>query len=690
MKQALGLVHSQQAQSRAPQKTPPSAEKCLTLVRRGRLGLLMALVLLGGGAGYHVFAETPARASTATFGTPSSLAPKRWSFFDFGLTPTQSGGRVKPLDSFARETVLFVTGSRSFKGWQSLDLLLSWIAEPELWEQEPFVLVNRQDVRLALGLPEQRSLFTPAELMGHPRLLQEIEALQSQGGDLAPPPPGAVTKKDPKEAEFKAVYERLLVYQGVVSGQGWLLVPRPTPAAWLSLAEATALDPVRAHGQQQEALQPDHHANEQDRGEANEDGSHDTAPKDTLRQESLRTPLPPAARGQDPEAVEAAHRGLHLPSGDDPSAAIIALQFQGVLRAYLSGLEGSFQSQVGLLREAVEGAMEGGSSVKGQSGQVQDTLRYRLLAESNYNRWHLFQWAWIFYFTAGLLFTLALTLALPARLLLGIAQGTMGAAFISHGLGMALRCFIAGRPPVTNMYESVIWVSFGTVVFAFALSWLQKSPAVLAVACFLATLGLIAGDAAPAILDPSIQPLMPVLRSNYWLLIHVLTITSGYAAFALSMGLANLNVYHFCRKAPSSQTNRLNQQIYRATQIGVLLIAAGTILGGVWADASWGRFWGWDPKEVWALITLLCYAVILHGRFTSWIGNFGFAAWSIVAFLSVIMAWYGVNFILGAGLHSYGFATGGSTALAFFLLLQLSYVAGASLLYWRQQKTANS
>ena len=107
----------------------------------------------------------------------------------------------------------------------------------------------------------------------------------------------------------------------------------------------------------------------------------------------------------------------------------------------------------------------------------------------------------------------------------------------------------------------------------------------------------------------------------------------------------------------------LSNFIYRAMQVGVLLIAAGTILGGVWADYSWGRFWGWDPKEVWALITLLVYLVPLHGRFAGWVSTFGLVGRSVVCFLSVIMAWYGVNFVLGVGLHTYGFVEGGSQGI---------------------------
>ena len=112
----------------------------------------------------------------------------------------------------------------------------------------------------------------------------------------------------------------------------------------------------------------------------------------------------------------------------------------------------------------------------------------------------------------------------------------------------------------------------------------------------------------------------------------------------------------------------LSNFIYRTMQVGVLLIAAGTILGGVWADYSWGRFWGWDPKEVWALITLLVYLIPLHGRFAGWVSTFGLVVASVVCFLSVIMAWYGVNFVLGVGLHSYGFVEGGSQGIMMVII----------------------
>jgi hypothetical protein len=122
-------------------------------------------------------------------------------------------------------------------------------------------------------------------------------------------------------------------------------------------------------------------------------------------------------------------------------------------------------------------------------------------------------------------------------------------------------------------------------------------------------------------------------------------------------------------------------------QLGVILLAAGTILGGVWANYSWGRFWGWDPKETWALIALLCYILTLHGRLAGWWTQFGLVVASVVCFLAVLMAWYGVNFVLGKGLHSYGFGIGGETYVVGFVIADLLFVAFA---IWRYRSTKTS
>jgi ABC-type transport system involved in cytochrome c biogenesis permease subunit len=174
----------------------------------------------------------------------------------------------------------------------------------------------------------------------------------------------------------------------------------------------------------------------------------------------------------------------------------------------------------------------------------------------------------------------------------------------------------------------------------------------------------------------------------------VLTIVSSYAAGALAWGLGLLSLGHYLlgtyrpaaagrAKQPPAACAELAGFIYKAMQVAVMLLAAGTILGGLWADVSWGRFWGWDPKEVWALISFLAYIAILHGRYAGWIGNFGLAAGAVVGAAVIGMSWYVVNFLLGAGLHSYGFGQGGQTEFFVFLVLNFALLAAAA---WRWKR----
>ncbi len=240
--------------------------------------------------------------------------------------------------------------------------------------------------------------------------------------------------------------------------------------------------------------------------------------------------------------------------------------------------------------------------------------------------------------------------------------------FLVHAFGIVLRMWIAGRPPVTNMYESIIWVSWAVAFFSLLLWFFYRSSSLPAIAACVSALALLIGENFPAVLDPSISPLVPVLRNNYWLTIHVLTITLGYGAFALNWGIAHALLYVSAFHKKRELIDHLTEYLYRSLQIGVLLLATGTVLGGVWASYSWGRFWGWDPKETWALIAVLAYLAVLHSRTAGWFDSFGVAFWSAICFLTVLMAWYGVNFVLGVGLHSYGFGGGGLPYVLMFVL----------------------
>lgn len=265
---------------------------------------------------------------------------------------------------------------------------------------------------------------------------------------------------------------------------------------------------------------------------------------------------------------------------------------------------------------------------------------------------------------------------------LGLIAAVAGLVFQTSGIVM--RCMIAGRPPVTNMYESIIWVSFAVLFFGMIFFLRYRASVYLLGALPVSLVALLLVHQMPIAMPASIDPLVPVLRDNFWLTIHVLTITLSYAAFALAMGFGHILLFRYARDPVAARADQsMHFWLYRVLQLGVLLLAAGTILGGVWANYSWGRFWGWDPKETWALIALLCYILTLHGRLAGWWTQFGLVVASVVCFLAVLMAWYGVNFVLGKGLHSYGFGLGGETYVASFVVADLLFVGFA---IWRHRK----
>jgi ABC-type transport system involved in cytochrome c biogenesis permease subunit len=178
---------------------------------------------------------------------------------------------------------------------------------------------------------------------------------------------------------------------------------------------------------------------------------------------------------------------------------------------------------------------------------------------------------------------------------------------------------------------------------------------------------------ANGMLDPGISPLVPVLRDNFWLSTHVTTVILSYAALSLSWLIANgLMIRDRFFKVSSAEYRYGVDLIYTCIKCGVVMLAIGIILGGVWADYSWGRFWGWDPKETWSLIVLLVYIAILHGKSTSWIPPQRFVPLVAGAFMTVMMAWFGVNYILASGLHSYGFSEGGAVFLGSFFAIQIA------------------
>lgn len=366
-------------------------------------------------------------------------------------------------------------------------------------------------------------------------------------------------------------------------------------------------------------------------------------------------------------------------------------QLEGEHQAAFGELAKSFAEYIGAVAQDPKSA-----EVKEKAGALDAAvLKFREVAKSNnpalydhdrkvnlevhYNHFHPFRWAYIFYMLASVAVLLVWTMNKPGLMKYGWILASVG--FALHTYGFGVRMYLMDRAPVTNMYETVVWMSWGAVVFAAILEIIYKYRFIFFAGTLGAMISLIVADSAPAVLDPILTPLEPVLRSNYWLTVHVMTITISYAAFFLAFILGDIGLIYYIRGEEKFQDKlkAIANSIYRSMQIGIAFLAPGIILGGIWADYSWGRFWGWDPKETWALIALLGYLAVLHGRLGGWFRNFGMIAAGVVTFSLVIMAWYGVNFVLGAGLHSYGFGAGGVEYVTGFVVAHFLLVIYAAL-----------
>lgn len=243
-----------------------------------------------------------------------------------------------------------------------------------------------------------------------------------------------------------------------------------------------------------------------------------------------------------------------------------------------------------------------------------------------------------------------------------------GAAFLLHTFILCMRIYILNRPPVSNMFETVVYVPWIAVLtgFIFALLRKQTLPLLAAVGSSIVLLLVLKLSQ----LDSSMENVQAVLNSQFWLTIHVLMVVGSYGVLIFSGIMGHLYLLY----KPQKETA---QTIIQSMYLGTGLLIAGTLLGGVWAAQSWGRFWDWDPKESWAFISSCLYLMTIHAYRFKKIGDFGLAIGSIVGLLAIGFTWYGVNYILGTGMHSYGFGSGGEIWFYGFAALEAALILHA-------------
>ncbi|PCJ16768.1 MAG: hypothetical protein COB02_15470 [Candidatus Cloacimonadota bacterium] len=289
----------------------------------------------------------------------------------------------------------------------------------------------------------------------------------------------------------------------------------------------------------------------------------------------------------------------------------------------------------------------------------------KLDLEINYNHFEPFSLSYFIY-----IFTLLLFIVTRNKnyWYLPLMTGFLGFTFTT--LGLLSRSFILARPPLANVFESIIFASWICVLSAHLLFYKKEKQNFYIISIFTALLILSSKFLLP--ISEDLLNLEVVLRSNLWLGLHVCFVVSSFAILSVSSVLSHY--YLFLSSKKLAIPDSLIFYIHNNIKMGVFLLGVGTVLGGIWANSTWGRFWGWDPKETWVLITLIVYMILLHCKRMSWLSDYIVALASILSFLFILITWYGVNFIIGTGLHSYGFGTGDIKLAILFVLFELLFI----------------
>jgi len=356
--------------------------------------------------------------------------------------------------------------------------------------------------------------------------------------------------------------------------------------------------------------------------------------------------------------------------------------------AYIPALRSGIETKDWSLANMVIAKLADYQKEKGTAVLPSDT---QLKAEIFLNNMGVFNKLAVVYVLLGLAFLFFLFLSifkpnLKLKTIYKILFSLVAIGFFFHTLGLGLRWYVSGRAPWSNGYESMIYIAWTTTLAGVLFT--RKSFGGLAATMVLAATVLLV--ASLSYLDPEITPLVPVLKS-YWLTIHVSLEAGSYGFLMLGaiIGLINLILMIFLTENNKERVKSIVKEMSYISEMtligGLFMVSVGTYLGGVWANESWGRYWGWDAKETWALVTILVYAFILHMRLIPKMqGLYAFNLATIFGWASVIMTYYGVNYYL-SGLHSY--AAGDPVPVPDWVYMVVVGVTVISLLaYWRRRK----
>jgi ABC-type transport system involved in cytochrome c biogenesis permease subunit len=590
-----------------------------------------------------------------------SRPPKRdFDFGPFGKIPVQVGGRVKPLDTVASNSLLIIHTKQTIRLADGRQLnAINWLADtlfnsPVADGYPTFVILNADVLGLFGWQQGDRKYFSFAELTP---FLKQIEEQGEQTEKLQ------AVERSAYQSAILNLRNSLVLYQRLknsMQSEGAENFSAELQTFEGAIGDAAKAARARETGDKFDQAQLDRVAGLMQRYEKSAELAYILA-------------VPPRTGSSDWRSIGQTLTQSITTGEIDPLVKLYA----SLADTYRSDDRAAFNANADLLTNRI--------------AKAQPIATQRARYESFFNHVDPFSHSMTLYVIAFLLACLSwlgwsrpLNRAAFYLLLLALAV---------HTFGLVSRMYLQERPPVTNLYSSAIFIGWGAVIVALILERIFRDGIGAACAGAVGFVTLVIAHHLAGSGD-TLEMLQAVLDTNIWLATHVVAITTGYSAMFLAGMLAITYVIRgvFTRSLTKQTADSLAHMTYGVVCFATLFSFVGTVLGGIWADQSWGRFWGWDPKENGALLIVLWCAIILHARWGEYIGQRGLMVMAIFGNVITSFSWFGVN-MLGIGLHSYGFMQKAFPWLVGFMLSQLALmaIAGIPLNHWRSlQPSADS
>ena len=577
--------------------------------------------------------------------------PGEFDLTSFNRIPVLAGGRIKPMDTVARNSLLILRGKQTIRMPEGGKISASrWLADvlfnPEKADTYPVFAIANQEVLGMFGWPQaDKKYCNYAELRPH---IAKIDEEGKLGGEME------AAKRTPFQTAIFNLRNSIYLYQRLKSSihdEGTVEFGKEID----SYAKAVAAGAAKL-GDNSEPLDKESMALLRSA----------VARYGKQSDFSYMLLVAPPAGGKESDWLSTGAALMRVKSPETIPASVSAL----------ADMSDAFRAKDPAKFSKVTREYAGWLNIEHPewAGRTSYELRFNQMEP---------------FYVGAFLLACASWLCCPkglrksAFLLLLLALAV-------HSFGMFSRMYLQGRPPVTNLYSSAIFVGWGAVLIGLVLERLFRDGIGAASSGMVGFITLIIAHHLGSNGD-TLEMMQAVLDSNIWLATHVVVITAGYSAMFLAgfLAIAYVLLGFFTRLLTSETAKKLTGMVYGVVCFATLFSFVGTVLGGIWADQSWGRFWGWDPKENGALLIVLWCALILHARWGGFIRQRGIMAMAIVGNAITAFSWFGVN-MLGVGLHSYGFMDKAFPWLLGFVISQfvLMLLTRLPANFWRSFRNA--